>query len=79
MKNSQASEQRSMLIALFVLLALGFALPLVVTFVFLNIDHPDEIYQTLAQARRLTTGYGFVPWEYATEYAPGRCQACSRG
>lgn len=68
-----------MLIALFVLLELGFALPLVVTFVFLNIDHPDEIYQTLAQTLRLTTGYGFVPWEYVTEYAPGRCRACSRG
>lgn len=55
-----------MLIALFALLVFGLILRLVVTFVFPNIDHPDEIYQTLEQARRLTTGYGFVPWEYVT-------------
>jgi GPI mannosyltransferase 3 len=45
-------------------LALGIILRLVVTFEFPNIYHPDEIYQTLEQARRLTTSAGIVPWEF---------------
>jgi hypothetical protein len=48
------------------LLLLGLILRLVITFAFPNINHPDETYQTLEQALRLTTGVGFVPWEFET-------------
>src|SRR5438874_6010886 len=48
------------------LLLIGLILRLVITFRFPSINHPDEIYQTLEQARRLTTGEGFVPWEVLT-------------
>ncbi|MFT9120516.1 MAG: mannosyltransferase [Zymomonas mobilis subsp. pomaceae] len=30
----------------------------------LGIYHPDEIFQYLEQAHRLTFGYGVIPWEY---------------
>lgn len=46
-------------------MALALFLRLVVTFEYPNINHPDEIYQTLEQARRLTTGVGVIPWEFA--------------
>jgi GPI mannosyltransferase 3 len=50
--------------ALVALLSLALILRLVVTFEFPNINHPDEIYQTIEQALRLTTGAGIVPWEF---------------
>jgi GPI mannosyltransferase 3 len=50
--------------ALVGIVSLGLILRLVVTFEFPNIDHPDEIYQTIEQARRLVTGAGIVPWEF---------------
>ena len=55
-----------MLIALFGLLVFGLILRLVVTFVFPNIDHPDEIYQTFGAGSPADYRYGFVPWEYVT-------------
>ena len=29
-----------------------------------SIHHPDELFQYLEQAHRLTFGYGIIPWEY---------------
>jgi GPI mannosyltransferase 3 len=29
-----------------------------------RVYHPDEIFQYLEQAHRLTFGYGYIPWEY---------------
>ena len=29
-----------------------------------RIYHPDEIFQYMEQAHRLTFGYGYIPWEY---------------
>jgi hypothetical protein len=52
--------------ALAAILLLGLILRLVVTFEFPNINHPDEIYQTVEQAHRLTIGPGIVPWEFET-------------
>jgi hypothetical protein len=49
---------------LLAVLSLGITLRLVVTFKFPDIYHPDEIYQTVEQARRLSTGVGIVPWEF---------------
>ncbi|MGB7949351.1 MAG: mannosyltransferase, partial [Candidatus Binatia bacterium] len=37
---------------------------LVVIFVHDRVYHPDEIFQYLEQAHRLTFGYGYIPWEY---------------
>jgi hypothetical protein len=37
---------------------------LVVVFVHDRVYHPDEIFQYLEQAHRLTFGYGYIPWEY---------------
>jgi GPI mannosyltransferase 3 len=48
------------------LLLLGLILRLVITFAFPSINVPDETYQTIEQALRLTTGVGFVPWEFET-------------
>jgi phosphatidylinositol glycan class B len=50
--------------ALVAVLLLGLILRLGVTIEFPNINHPDEIYQTIEQARRLTTGVGIIPWEF---------------
>ena len=52
--------------ALVGVVSLGLILRLGVTFEFPNINHADEIYQTIEQARRLTTGAGVVPWEFET-------------
>jgi hypothetical protein len=51
----------STIAALATVVTLGLILRLVVTLEFPNINHPDEIYQTIEQARRLTTGAGIVP------------------
>jgi hypothetical protein len=64
--------------ALVALLSLALILRLVVTFEFPNINHPDEIYQTIEQALRLTTGAGIVPGNSKGEFALGCCPACSR-
>jgi len=50
--------------AFLAVMSLGLILRLLLTFEFPNINHPDEIYQTIEQARRLTTGIGIVPWEF---------------
>jgi GPI mannosyltransferase 3 len=50
--------------ALIAVLLLGLILRVGATFEFPNINHPDEIYQTIEQARRLTIGDGIVPWEF---------------
>jgi hypothetical protein len=50
--------------ALVAVVSLGLILRLGVTFEFPNINHADEIYQTIEQAHRLTTGVGIVPWEF---------------
>jgi hypothetical protein len=42
----------------------GLLARLAASFVYERIDHPDEIFQYLEQAHRLTFGYGYVPWEY---------------
>ncbi|MEY4762746.1 MAG: hypothetical protein RLZZ200_2602, partial [Pseudomonadota bacterium] len=31
-----------------------------------NIHHPDEVFQSLEQAHRITFGTGIVPWEFRT-------------
>ncbi len=46
------------------ILALAFALRVIVAFSFQNVIVPDEIYQFLEQAHRLVFGQGVVPWEY---------------
>jgi len=57
---SEAFWRRATWIALFAACALRLWLALK--------DHsiywPDEIYQSLEQAHRLTFGYGFIPWEF---------------
>jgi len=64
--------------ALVALLSLALILRLVVTFEFPNINHPDEIYQTIEQALRLTTGAGIVPWEFKRGIRSWVLPACSR-
>jgi hypothetical protein len=65
---SKASSQETIATnaALVAVVSLGLILRLGVTFEFPNINHADEIYQTIEQARRLTTGAGIVPWEFET-------------
>lgn len=48
------------------LLLLAAFLRVAVTLVFPNIQHPDEIFQTLEQAHRLLFDSGVVPWEFRT-------------
>ncbi|HEY9878247.1 MAG TPA: hypothetical protein V6D29_07310 [Leptolyngbyaceae cyanobacterium] len=43
---------------------IGFILRILVAFTSDQINHPDELFQYLEQAHRLTFGYGYVPWEY---------------
>lgn len=42
----------------------GLILRLIVAVTSERIHHPDEVFQYLEQAHRLTYGYGFIPWEY---------------
>jgi hypothetical protein len=58
--STQPGERRLATIALVGLLLLGLILRLVVTFAFPSINSPDEIYQTVEQALRLTTGVGIA-------------------
>lgn len=51
-------------VALASLALIAFALRLAPVFAFPSIDYPDEIFQTIEQAHRLTFGYGVVPWEF---------------
>jgi len=60
--STQPGERRLATIALVGLLLLGLILRLVATFAFPSINSLDEIYQTIEQAGRLTTGVGIVPW-----------------
>jgi GPI mannosyltransferase 3 len=62
--NALSHEKIATSVALVAVVSLGLILRLVVTFEFPSINHPDEIYQTVEQARRLTTGVGIVPWEF---------------
>ena len=39
-------------------------LRIIVALVSQQIHHPDEIFQYLEQAHRVTFGYGYIPWEY---------------
>ena len=57
-------EKIATIAAFIAVVSLGLILRLVLTFQFPNINEPDEIYQTIEQARRLTTGVGIVPWEF---------------
>jgi GPI mannosyltransferase 3 len=59
-----AQENIAITTALIAVVSVGLILRLGVTFEFPNINEPDEIYQTIEQAHRLTTGVGIVPWEF---------------
>lgn len=48
------------------LLVLAGALRVAVALLLPNIQHPDEIFQTLEQAHRLIFDSGVVPWEFRT-------------
>ncbi|MEM9907623.1 MAG: glycosyltransferase family 39 protein, partial [Cyanobacteria bacterium P01_D01_bin.44] len=45
-------------------IALGLLLRIWGAFAAEQISHPDEVFQYLEQAHRLTFGYGTLPWEY---------------
>lgn len=49
---------------LVVLLLAAFLLRLYGYLNYPSIHHPDELFQYLEQAHRLTFGYGIIPWEY---------------
>ena len=51
-------------VGLAVMILLAYLLRLYVSLDFPNIHHPDELFQYLEQAHRLTFGYGIIPWEY---------------
>jgi hypothetical protein len=55
---------RSGRVAVALVCAAAFALRLAVALSFPNVLWPDEIHQTLEQARRLVSGFGVVPWEF---------------
>src|SRR5437016_2397471 len=64
LRRAPSQEKIATNAAFLAVVSLGLILRLWVTFEFPNINHPDEIYQTIEQARRLTTGVGIVPWEF---------------
>jgi phosphatidylinositol glycan class B len=64
LRRAPSQEKIATNAAFLAVVSLGLILRLGVTFEFPNINHPDEIYQTTEQARRLTTGVGIVPWEF---------------
>lgn len=42
----------------------GFCIRVLVALISENIYYPDELFQVLEQAHRLTFGYGIIPWEF---------------
>jgi len=50
--------------AVIVILAIAFALRVLLATHFPNIHHPDELFQYLEQGHRVAFGYGVVPWEF---------------
>ena len=50
--------------SLSLIIVAAFALRLGSTLCWVNVNWPDEIFQTLEQAHRLVFGYGIVPWEF---------------
>src|SRR5262245_733815 len=66
LSSTRPGRRRLVTMLLAGLLLFSLILRLVITFAFPSINWPDETWQTLEQARRLTTGVGGIPWEFVT-------------
>ncbi|MDJ0620182.1 MAG: mannosyltransferase [Calothrix sp. MO_192.B10] len=51
-------------ISLGILMSLALLIRVIFAFTFPNVLWPDEIFQTLEPAHRLTFGHGIIPWEF---------------